>query len=128
MPPLINLLKSNEKHHYSGMAVRVSKRSHQPVRDGFRQQNPLYLLGLEIRTKHSGKNITEQLFTVSINGVRLLYWQTGKPEGISRIQTRYSSCNHIDSCTLELDNAAKVISQEIYYPFGGTAIWGARNL
>ena len=128
MPLLINLLKSNEKYHYSGMAVRVSKRSHQPVRDGFRQQNSLYLPGLEIRTKHSGKNITEQLFTVSINGVRLLYWQTGKPEGISRIQTRYSSCNHIDSCTLELDNAAKVISQEIYYPFGGTAIWGARNL
>ncbi|CDM89347.1 protein of unknown function [Xenorhabdus bovienii] len=42
-------------------------------------------------------------------------------------QIRYSYDNLLGSSQLELDNEGQVISQEEYYPFGGTSIWAARN-
>lgn len=56
----------------------------------------------------------------------------GKPETprqspIANDQCRYTLNDHLGSSTLELDNAAQIISQESYYPFGGTSWWAGRN-
>ncbi|HDL8166635.1 TPA: RHS repeat-associated core domain-containing protein, partial [Yersinia enterocolitica] len=51
----------------------------------------------------------------------------GQPAGIDNGQLRYSFDNQIGSSLLELDNNGDIISQEEYYPFGGTALFAARN-
>ena len=55
--------------------------------------------------------------------VRALHW----PEGAYTDQLRYSLCDHLGSSTLELDGAAGVLTQEHYFPFGGTACWAGKN-
>jgi RHS repeat-associated protein len=54
----------------------------------------------------------------------VLHWETDPPPGVTNDQYRYSLVDHLNSCTLELTDDARVISQETYYPFGATA-WSA---
>uniref|UniRef100_UPI00048B5F99 RHS repeat-associated core domain-containing protein n=1 Tax=Pseudomonas sp. Ant30-3 TaxID=1488328 RepID=UPI00048B5F99 len=51
----------------------------------------------------------------------VLHWKAGKPPGISNNQQRYTLTDHLGSSALELDEHANIITQEHYYPFGGTA-------
>jgi insecticidal toxin complex protein TccC len=87
-----------------------------------------YLPGLEIRT-HSG---TGEILHVIIanagsNSVQVLHWASNPPAEIDNDQVRYSLCDHLKSSTMELDQHADLISEEWYYPFGGTACWAARS-
>lgn len=86
-----------------------------------------YLPGLEIHSEPDG----ERLYIASVQAgrgvVRLLHWEAGKPDGIANDQLRYTLEDHLGSSALELDHQAGVISQEGYYPFGGTAWWAARS-
>ncbi|MFJ7795901.1 RHS repeat domain-containing protein [Pseudomonas sp. NPDC096950] len=81
-----------------------------------------YLPGLEIRT-HSGTG--EELHVIDVQtgrgSVRVLHWAAGRPTQIADNQQRYSLTDHLGSSTLELDQDANIITQERYYPFGGTA-------
>ena len=87
-----------------------------------------YLHGLEIRTD-TATGETLQVITAQSgrNGVRVLHWQAGKPTEVSNDQVRYSLSDHLGSSSLELDAQAQIISQESYYPFGGTSWWAGRN-
>jgi hypothetical protein len=40
---------------------------------------------------------------------------------------RYQYGNHLGSCCLELDEEAKIISYEEYYPYGGTSYHAVRS-
>ncbi|WP_256594874.1 RHS repeat domain-containing protein [Pseudomonas sp. GV085] len=81
-----------------------------------------YLPGLEIRT-HSGTGEHLQVIVVPTGrgSVRVLHWETAPPTDITNNQQRYSLTDHLGSSMLELDQDANVITQERYYPFGGTA-------
>ena len=81
-----------------------------------------YLPGLEIRT-HSGTGEVLHVIEVTTGrgSVRVLHWEAGKPNEITNNQQRYSLTDHLGSSTLELDQYANIITQERYYPFGGTA-------
>ena len=81
----------------------------------------LYLPGLEIRT-HSGTGEVLHVIDVTTGrgSVRVLHWEAGRPNEISNDQQRYSLTDHLGSSTLELDQDTNVITQERYYPFGGT--------
>ncbi|TMU73949.1 hypothetical protein FGA82_22020 [Pseudomonas fluorescens] len=59
--------------------------------------------------------------------VRLLHWVTGQPSDLPNDQVRASLDNQIGSSVLELDENAHVLTQEEYYPFGGTAVWSGKN-
>lgn len=59
--------------------------------------------------------------------VRVLHWVTGKPPEISNNQLRFSVDDLLGSSALELDGQGEVISQEEYFPFGGTAVFSARS-
>ncbi len=97
-----------------------------------------YLPGLELRkswqeTANSSAtpSLTEELHVVTgqagrVN-IRLLHWETGKPDDIANDQVRWSIDDKIGSLTLELDVDGQLISREEYYPFGGTAVWAARS-
>ncbi|MHC8290730.1 RHS repeat domain-containing protein [Pseudomonas sp. XS1P51] len=81
-----------------------------------------YLPGLEIRT-HSGTGEVLHVIEVATGrgNVRVLHWKAKGPKDIANNQQRYSLTDHLGSSTLELDQYASIITQERYYPFGGTA-------
>jgi insecticidal toxin complex protein TccC len=87
-----------------------------------------YLPGVEIRS-HSGTREVLHVITASAgsNRVQILHWATKPPEDISNDQVRYSLNDHLKSSALELDQTADLISQEWYYPYGGTACFAARS-
>ncbi|HFK5814512.1 TPA: RHS repeat-associated core domain-containing protein, partial [Enterobacter ludwigii] len=92
----------------------------------------VYLPGLELRSTHRGDAETErlQVMTAGEAGraqVRVLHWTSGRPDGISNDQVRYSHDNLTGSSGLEVDGDGRVISMEEYYPYGGTAVWTARS-
>uniref|UniRef100_UPI0024B1D847 RHS repeat domain-containing protein n=1 Tax=Yersinia sp. Marseille-Q3913 TaxID=2830769 RepID=UPI0024B1D847 len=121
-----------ESYLYGSDGMRVVKQSIQHTNNTAQTTTVTYLPGLELRTQYNGQQLTEdfQVITLGAAGraqVRVLLWEHGKPEGIDNGQLRYSFDNQIGSSLLELDNNGDIISQEEYYPFGGTAVFSARN-
>ncbi len=87
-----------------------------------------YLPGLEIRTDTATGEVLHVITgQAGRNSVRVLHWQAGRPVGVDNDQFRYNLSDHLNSSTLELDKDAAIISQESYYPFGGTSWWAGRN-
>jgi len=97
-----------------------------------------YLPGLELRKSwqetagsSAAPSLTEELHVVTGQagraGIRMLYWESGKPDGIDNNQVRWRVDDNIGSLSLELDGGGGVISREEYYPFGGTAVWAAQS-
>ena len=88
---------------------------------------PKYVIyrGWNIRT-NSGTGEVLQVITAQagLNSVRVLHWETDPPSGVTNDQYRYNHVDHLNSCTLELADDARIISRETYYPFGATA-WSA---
>lgn len=83
-----------------------------------------FLQGLEI---HRDTATGEERYVVSVEAgrcqVRALHWVTKQPRGIPNNQLRFCLSNHLNSSTLELDERCGVLSREVYYVFGGTAVW-----
>ncbi|MGF6151595.1 RHS repeat-associated core domain-containing protein [Pseudomonas fluorescens] len=87
-----------------------------------------YLPNLELRT-HSGTGEVLQVISVQAgrSNVRVLHWESAPPKDTANDQYRYSLNDHLGSCTLELDSAGEVISQERYHPFGTPAWFAGRG-
>ncbi len=121
-----------EWYRYGNDGMRRLKVSEQQTGNSTQQQRVTYLPGLELRTTQNGTTTSEDLHAITVGAaghaqVRVLHWETTPPAGINNNQLRYSYDNLIGSSQLELDNEGQIISQEEYYPFGGTALWAARN-
>ncbi|WP_311196683.1 RHS repeat-associated core domain-containing protein [Pseudomonas brassicacearum] len=114
-----------ERYRYS-QGVRVYKRHETHTASTTHFHEVRYLPGLEIRTRDTG----EELHVITLPGgrgaVRCLHWVSGKPAGIEADQLRYSLDDHLGSSLMELDQQARLISHEGYYPFGETA-WLTAN-
>lgn len=119
-----------ESYRYGADGQRIVKfRAQQTVAQ---TQHVLYLPGLEVRTRFKDDAIKELLHVITVGEagnaqVRLLHWETDTPPGVSNDSLRYSYSNLIESVGLELDNDGQIISHEEYYPYGGSAVWAARN-
>lgn len=111
-----------EQYRYS-QGARVYKRhdTHTATTSHFHEVR--YLPGLEIRTRDNG----EVLHVIILGNTRCLHWLAGKPPGIDADQLRYSLDDHLGSCLMELDQQARLISHEGYYPFGATAWMATRS-
>ncbi len=121
-----------EHYLYASDGMRVVKQSIQHTNNIRQISRVTYLPGLELRTQHNDSELMEdfQVITLGVAGraqVRVLLWEKGQPAGIDNGQLRYSFDNQIGSSLLELNNNGDIISQEEYYPFGGTALFAARN-
>ncbi|TDB55590.1 RHS repeat protein [Photorhabdus luminescens] len=119
-----NSTAGNEWYRYDSNGIRQLKVNE--------QQRVTYLPGLELRITQHGSTTSEYLQVITLGKagraqVRVLHWESGKPEDINNNQLRYSYDNLIGSSQLELDSDGQIISEEEYYPFGGTALWAARN-
>ncbi|RON05267.1 hypothetical protein BK659_21885 [Pseudomonas brassicacearum] len=87
-----------------------------------------YLPGLEV---HCNTANDEERHVISVEAgrgsVRVLHWPGERPKGLSNNLVRFGFHDHLGSSSLELDEDARVLSQEAYYPFGGTAWWAGEN-
>ncbi len=118
----------DECYVYDGGGQRVRKVRRWQAKGITHTEQVRYLPGLEIRENSARK---ESIQTLTLGGgrcaIRILHWDTAPPKAIKNDQFRYSLNNHLGSSTLELDQAADILSYEEYYPFGGTAIWAAKS-
>ncbi|MCF5397530.1 toxin, partial [Pseudomonas syringae] len=117
----------DERYVYDGQGQRCRKISTAQASGRTLINEVRYLPGLEIRTTADGEILHVITAQAGRSSVRVLHWQAGKPGAIANDQVRYSLGDHLGSSTLELDQQGRLISQESYYPFGGTAWWAARS-
>lgn len=118
----------DEVYHYDGSGQRVRKIRRTQARNVSHRAEVRYLPGLELRTDTAtGESIQIISVHAGRSNVRVLHWDAGQPDSVSNDQLRYSASDHLGSSTIELDQQARLLSQEGYYPYGGTAWWAARN-
>ncbi|ELQ04948.1 insecticidal toxin protein [Pseudomonas syringae BRIP34881] len=117
----------DERYIYDGQGQRCRKISTAQASGRTLTNEVRYLPGLEVRTTADGETLHVVTAQAGRNSVRVLHWEAGKPGAIANDQVRYSLGDHLGSSTLELDQQGGLISQESYYPFGGTAWWAARS-
>lgn len=120
-------IMQREQYRYCTPGTRVLKSSSQKSAYSVRQHLIRYLPGIEIRMRYSGTRQKERLTVITTDNVRIHYWLSDIPEGVENQHQRYSLQNRNQSCTLEIDGEAEIISREEYYPYGGTAIWLTRS-
>ncbi|WP_421535046.1 RHS repeat-associated core domain-containing protein [Pseudomonas marginalis] len=119
----------SEHYLYDGGGQRLCKVRISQAKTVRHIAHERYLPGLQIR-EDSASGETLHVITVQSPGrntVRVLHWATNTPEGVDNDQLRYGIGDHLGSSTLELDSDAHLVSQEGYYPYGGTAWWAASN-
>ncbi|WP_228519591.1 RHS repeat protein [Morganella morganii] len=105
-----------ESYRYDAGSQRILKTTVQKTGNSSLTQQVIYLPGLEL---YRGKE-NYQVICAGVAGraqVRLLHWPDGKKD-----HQRFSYDNLIGSSGLETDGDGKLLSQEEYYPFGGTAV------
>ncbi|MHC8331195.1 RHS repeat-associated core domain-containing protein [Pseudomonas sp. LB3P25] len=111
---------------YDGNGQRVRKRQTKKAHTITKCCDVIYLPGLELRVSDR-----ENLEVISVQAgncnVRCLHWSRGTPSAITNDAIRYSFDDHLGSNSMELDAEGNLISEEGYYPFGGTAWRAARN-
>lgn len=118
----------DEHYRYDrpGHRLRTVRMAHTPRRT--LRSEVLYLPGLELhRDSASGKEHHVISLQAGRNQVRVLHWTSAPPDSLVNDQLRYSLTDHLGSCAVELDHLGRLISQEWYYAFGGTACWVGRN-
>jgi insecticidal toxin complex protein TccC len=117
-----------ERYIYDGGGQRVRKLRANQTSARTLISEVRYLPGVEIRS-HGGTGEILHVITASAgsNSVQVLHWVAQKPGDIANDQVRYSLNDHLQSSTMELDQNANLISQEWYYPYGGTACFAARS-
>ncbi|MNX81283.1 putative deoxyribonuclease RhsA [compost metagenome] len=117
-----------ERYLYDGGGQRVRKLRSNQTNARTLINEVRYLPSVEIRS-HGGTGEILHVINASAgsNSVQVLHWVAKPPENILNDQVRYSLCDHLKSSALELDEQTDLISQEWYYPFGGTACFAARS-
>jgi len=87
-----------------------------------------YLPGLEI---HLDATRGEERHVITADAghsqIRMMHWVEHPPKDVMNDQLRFSLCDLLGSCTLELDENASLLNQEGFYPFGGTAWWAGSS-
>lgn len=116
-----------EWYRYDANSQRLIKTSVRQQSNTEQTQQVIYLTGAELRTTTNGNGVQEllEITTMGEAGraqVRALHWTTGKPTEINNDQLRYSYDDQLGSSRLEVDENGLLISQEEYYPYGGTSV------
>lgn len=125
-------MDDHETYRYDSDSQRVLKFSAQKVCGCIQKQRVVYLPSLELRTKGIGAAVAERLHVINADAsgrsrLRILHWDSPRPPNTDNDLLYYSYDNLIGSSALVVDGEGKLVSQEEYYPFGGTAIWVARS-
>ncbi|EJM19274.1 RHS repeat-associated core domain protein containing protein [Pseudomonas sp. GM18] len=117
-----------ERYLYDGAGQRVRKIRSLQTNAWTVTAEVRYLPGLELRTDR-GTGEVLQVITAEggLNSVRVLHWESPPPSGVND-QYRYTLVDHLKSCTVELAGDARIISQEVFYPYGETAWYAGLDM
>ena len=119
----------DETYGYDGAGLRVFKRRSSLAKNRQHVEQVRYLPGLELHSNEAtGESFNVLSIEAGLTRVRALVWEHQRPAGVADEQLRFSLVDATASGTLELDEQAALLSQEGYYPFGGTAWWAAKSL
>jgi insecticidal toxin complex protein TccC len=117
-----------ERYVYDSEGARLRKYREVTAKSIVHTPEVRYLPGIEL---HANSATGERLQVISVQAgrcsVRLLHWDSPPPAGLDNDQWRYCFDDHLGSSAFEVDAQAKTISQEVYYPFGGTAWLAGRH-
>lgn len=117
-----------ERYLYDGGGQRVRKVRASQTNARTLVSEVRYLPGVEIRSQGGTGEILHVICaSAGSNSVQVLHWVANPSENITNDQVRYSLNDHLQSSALELDQNTDLISQEWYYPYGGTACFAARS-
>lgn len=117
-----------ERYAYDATGRRILKRRVTQARGVSHTAQVRYLPGLEIRhDSATGEQLNVLNLDVGTLTVRVLSWERHPSGGSQDTQIRYGLSDHLGSSTLELGEQAQRLSQESYYPYGGTAWWAAKS-
>jgi insecticidal toxin complex protein TccC len=117
-----------ERYAYDATGRRILKRRVSQARGVSHTAQVRYLPGLEIRhDSATGEQLNVLNLDVGTLTVRVLSWDRHPSGGSQDVQIRYGLSDHLGSSTLELGEQAQLLSQESYYPYGGTAWWAAKS-
>ncbi|WP_300635151.1 RHS repeat-associated core domain-containing protein [Pseudomonas sp.] len=117
-----------ERYAYDATGQRILKRRVSRARSVVHTAEVRYLPGLEIRhDSATGEQLNVLNLDVGTTTVRVLLWDRHPSGERQDAQIRYGLSDHLGSSSLELGEQAQLLSQESYYPYGGTAWWAAKN-
>ncbi|CAI1078449.1 Uncharacterized conserved protein [Serratia entomophila] len=122
----------SESYRYDAGSQRIIKTGTRQTGNNVQTQRVVYLPGLELRIMANGVTEKESLQVITVGEagraqVRVLHWEIGKPDDLDEDSVRYSYDNLVGSSQLELDREGYLISEEEFYPYGGTAVLTARS-
>lgn len=115
-----------ETYVYAGDGQRALKLTHQQVAGSRQTARVYYLPGLELRHRPM-RRLNVVRLEVARCTVEVLQWELGLDDGAAQETLRYCLKDQQSSHGLELGEEAELLSQESYFPYGGTAWWASRN-
>ncbi|MEG8233975.1 RHS repeat domain-containing protein [Pseudomonas orientalis] len=115
-----------EAYVYAGDGQRALKLTHQQVAGSRQTARVYYLPGLEIRQQPL-RRLNVLRLEVPRCTVEVLQWEPGLDERADGEPLRFCLTDQQSSHGLELGEQAELLSQESYFPYGGTAWWASRN-
>lgn len=122
----------SEVYRYDAENQRVLKVSMLKATHNIQTRQVVYLPALELRTTSAIGTETEELQVIMMaeHGqahIRMLHWRDDKPSNTDNDQLRYSYGDLTGNRGLEVNGEGNIVSQEEYYPYGGTAIMAAHS-
>ncbi|OAE13758.1 hypothetical protein AZH11_04135 [Pseudomonas simiae] len=115
-----------EAYVYAGDGQRALKLTHQQVAGSRQTARVYYLPGVELRHRPL-RRLNVLRLEVACCTVEVLQWELGLDEGAADETLRFCLKDQQSSHGLELGEQAELLSQESYFPYGGTAWWASRN-
>ncbi|AZE56461.1 Rhs-family protein [Pseudomonas synxantha] len=115
-----------ETYVYASDGQRALKLTHQQVAGSRQTARVYYLPGLELRHRLL-RRLNVVRVEVACCTVEVLQWELGLDEGAADEILRFCLKDQQSSHGLELGEQAELLSQESYFPYGGTAWWASRN-
>jgi len=113
---------NDEEYYRYSRGQRVYKRHDTHTTKVSHFHEVRYLPGLEIRTKDNGEELHVITLDIGSGAARCLHWKKD-PAKIGADQLRFTLPDHLGSAVRELDAQARLITDERYLPFGGTAVY-----
>ena len=130
--PAEGLLPGQTCYVYDGAGLRVRKVTERPGQPHVRASERIYLGAFEVHREYAADGaVATEYETVHLiddrQRVALVETRTaGRDAGPGRL-IRYQLADRLDSCVLELDERARVITYEEYYPYGATSYQAVRS-
>lgn len=117
----------SEMYGYDSKGQRLRKSTTRLGKVGNVIREVRYLPGVELNTdSNTGKAYQVVRFMAGLTRISVMRWESEPPSGMEPEHWSYSLSDHQGSSTFVLTQAAQVLSQECYLPYGGTA-WRADN-